>query len=482
MLTDREIEAIFGFNPAPGDVSVMWELQHRAVSHATTLTGAADGLDRASTDTWKGHGHDSFEGTLGNLRRDTRTAGGAHEDLANALYAYVSEQESGKSQAQALAQQALAARQALGTTQGQVSQYNTAPANETDTAKTDREQNLRSAQNRVTSAQADLDGVMRRARALQQHLEDVAGQAARRISAAAEQAPYEKPGWLQQAWNDVTSAAGAVWKVVSSPEFLHGLSTVLNIVSAVLAFIPGMQIFAIGAALLAVGVDVLAKLAAGEPINLLDVALDIGLAVLPMGRMARLFRGVPGPLREAIIGATVGVVTGGARDLIDGRGLSAAGLLDDAAFGATVGVVGHGVSSTIQERLTVSAARGEADLAQGLSGSRRPGAAGALVTPTHDVFPARSGTPHDPPQLHDTVQNYLDHIQMDAQGNHHGNCVEPQAISDALNSGATMDQLKGSTIQTVDVRRAGHPQHGVAKPPCPSCQPLLDIFGIRSLP
>jgi hypothetical protein len=31
MLTDQEIEAIFGFNPAAGSTSVMWDLQHRAM-------------------------------------------------------------------------------------------------------------------------------------------------------------------------------------------------------------------------------------------------------------------------------------------------------------------------------------------------------------------------------------------------------------------------------------------------------------------
>jgi hypothetical protein len=482
MLTDQEIEAVFGFHPAPGSTSVMSDLRHRVASRATTLTAAADGLDRVSVAAWVGHGADAFHGTLGNLRRDVRTAGGAHTDYASALYAYITEQESAKAQAQTLAQEALQAHQSHQSVVNQVTQYSQAPSGETDAARAQREQQLKDAHGRADAAQGDFDATMRRARALQAHMDGVAQQARQRIDAAAARAPYEQPGWLEQAWDGVKGAAGAVWHFVSSPEFLHALSTALNIVSAVCAFIPGLQGVAIVAAVLAIVVDVLAKVAAGQPINLLSVGLDAALVFIPGGRMARLFRGIPGPLREAAIGAVVGGVAAGARDVIDGRGLSAKDMAEGAAFGAVVGVVGHGVSSQIQTRLTASSARAEADAMQGLSRSRRPTKAGALVTPTHDVFPATSGTPHNPPNLHPDVVNYLDHIQMDAQGPFHGNCVEPQAISDALSKGLTMQDLKGSTIQTAGVYRAGHPSHGSVTPPCDSCQPLLDIFGITSVP
>jgi hypothetical protein len=269
MLTDQEIESVFGFNPAPGNPSVMWDLHHRVASRATTLTQAADGLDRVSADAWMGHGADSFKGTLHNLRRDVHTAAGAHTDYASALYAYVSEQESARTQAQSLAQEALAARQAHQTALKQ-----------NDHARAD-------------AAQAELDGVVRRARSLQSHMDHVSGQAARKIDAAAERAPYAPPGWLQQAWDGITSAAAATWHFVSSPEFLHGLSTVLSVVSAVCAFIPGLQGVALVAAALSIVTDVLAQVAAGQPVNWWMVGLSAALVFIPGGRLTRLFRDVP---------------------------------------------------------------------------------------------------------------------------------------------------------------------------------------------
>jgi hypothetical protein len=353
MLTDQEIEAILGFNPAPGSPSVMWDLQHRVADRASTLTAASDGLSGVTVDTWIGHGADSFEGTLGNLRRDVHTAAGAHSDYASAVYAYVSEQESAKTQTQSLAQQALQAHQAHQAALNHVTRYSTVPTSETDAARTDREQNLRSAQGQASTAQGDFDAIVRRARALQQHMETVASQAVQRINAAAELAPYEQPGWLQQAWSDVTTAAGAVWHFVSSPGFLHDLSLGLNIVSAVCAFIPGLQGVAIAAAVLAVGIDLLAKLAAGEPINWLSVGFDAALAFIPGGRLARVFKGIPAPFRGAVMGAVIGSVTSGARDLVEGRGFNAADIGEGAAFGAVTGLVGSRVADPGPPRVEV---------------------------------------------------------------------------------------------------------------------------------
>ncbi|HKF75859.1 MAG TPA: YwqJ-related putative deaminase [Candidatus Dormibacteraeota bacterium] len=480
MLTDQEIEAIFGFNPAPGSPSVMWDLQHRVADRASTLTAASDGLNGVAVDTWIGHGADSFEGTLGNLRRDVHTAAEAHGDYASAVYAYVSEQESARTQTQSLAQQALQAHQTLQAALNQVTRYSTVPSNETDAARTDREQNLRQAHGQASTAQGDFDAIVRRARSLQGYMDGVAAQAARRINAAAELAPYEQPGWLQQAWSDVTNAAGAVWTFVSSPEFLHDLSTVLNIVSAVCAFIPGLQGVAIAAALIAVGVDVLAKLAAGEPINLLDVALDVGLAVMPMGRVARLFRGIPPEFRGAVIGAALGGATSAARDVIDGRGLSATDVLEGAALGAGTALIGEKLSSQIQG--AGQRALAEADAAQSIGRNRRPAMASGMTTPDGQTFGGTSVRGGGSTQLHPDLQAALESVPANQREPWHAQCAEIQTINSALNSGMTPQDLNGSVISAVQVRNTGDPAHGIPRDPCRSCQPVLDFFGIRAWP
>jgi hypothetical protein len=478
MLTDQEIEALFGFHPAPGSTAVMWDLQHRVAARASTLTEAADGLDRVSADDWRGHGADAFHGTLGNLRRDVRTAAGAHGDCATALYAYIGEQESARTQAQALAQEALQAHASHQSLVNQVTQHSQAPDGETDAAKADREQQLEDARRRAGQAQSDFDDVVRRARALQTHMDGVAGDAKARIDAAAHRAPYREPGLLERAWDGLKHAGSAVWHVVSSPEFLHGLSTALNIVSAVCAFIPGLQGVAIVAAVLAIGVDILAKVAAGEPISWMDVGLDAALCFIPGGRVARVFRAVPPRFRGAVVGAVLGGTVAGVRDAIDGRGFSATDIAEGAAFGALTAAVGERLSSRIQT--AASASRAEANAAQSVR--PRPTMASGLVTSDGQVFSAASIKGQPTAALHPDVQAVMDAIPANQRSNFHSFCSEPQAISQALNAGLTKADLQGAVISTQQVRGAGNAAHGQPRDPCESCQQLLDAFGIRSWP
>jgi hypothetical protein len=111
---------------------------------------------------------------------------------------------------------------------------------------------------------------------------------------------------------------------------------------------------AIAAAVLAVGVDVLARLAAGEPINWLTVGFEAAICFIPGGRLARVFEGIPAPFRSAVMGAVIGGVTSGARDLVEGRGLNAADIGEGAGFGAVTGLVGTRVADHGPPRVEVS--------------------------------------------------------------------------------------------------------------------------------
>ncbi|HET6948787.1 MAG TPA: YwqJ-related putative deaminase, partial [Acidimicrobiales bacterium] len=123
------------------------------------------------------------------------------------------------------------------------------------------------------------------------------------------------------------------------------------------------------------------------------------------------------------------------------------------------------------------AATDQINLAQGVR--PRPGAAGTLVTPDGQPWPASSVKGSNPPALNPQVQQVLDDIPVASQGAAHGRCVEPQSLSKALDAGV---DPRGGVMSTGMVRTEGHPRHGQSLPPCQSCGVLLDNFGVDWLP
>ena len=123
----------------------------------------------------------------------------------------------------------------------------------------------------------------------------------------------------------------------------------------------------------------------------------------------------------------------------------------------------------------VEAANAEASLAQMTTPAKlRPGAAGALEV-NGQIFTAQSVKGGQPPTLNPQVQKMLDSVDPVLRSKSHGFCAEPQCVSQALDAGV---DPRGGTSYVVDVRAVGNPMHGAPKPACPSCELLLQYFGI----
>ncbi|MEV0170920.1 DUF6531 domain-containing protein [Streptomyces sp. NPDC050803] len=129
------------------------------------------------------------------------------------------------------------------------------------------------------------------------------------------------------------------------------------------------------------------------------------------------------------------------------------------------------------------AAQWRADLEQsrpGASKQTRPTVACGLTVPGHGTFTGASIKGGGSHNLHPDVQAAYDRVPMAVRpaGNQHGRCAEPEALSRAMNAGV---DPRGAVSAAVEVRAPGNPRHGTPKPPCSSCQHVLDQFGIRAV-
>ncbi|WP_326599286.1 DUF6531 domain-containing protein [Streptomyces sp. NBC_01803] len=133
----------------------------------------------------------------------------------------------------------------------------------------------------------------------------------------------------------------------------------------------------------------------------------------------------------------------------------------------------------------LQAARNWADVEQARPGANkhtRPTSAAGLSVPGHQgTFSGASvkgGGDH--PDLHPDVQAAYDRVPAEqrAPGNQHGRCGEAEALSNALHAGV---DPRGGAMAAVNVRAPGNPAHGTPKPPCNSCQHVLDQFGITAV-
>jgi uncharacterized protein YukE len=281
-----------GFDPAPGDVPTVEGLQHDVQNEAGMLGDVAQHLAGLHADTWTGKASDAFHAEVKTLPDDLGKAAHAYNEVAIALRTYATELANARAEALQLEQQAEQARQVHQAALGQVNQLATAPPGETSAQQSQRVSQLQSAQQQSEILGGDLQSILNRAQALMDHLDGVANAAAQRIDAAAETPPYHAPGFLQQAWDSVTSF------VREHADVIRQISSVLKIVSAIaglLSFIPVLAPFMVPLALatagVALGLDVLLKLSTGEG-SWTSIGIDAGLLLLPgAGRLVREFVG-----------------------------------------------------------------------------------------------------------------------------------------------------------------------------------------------
>ncbi|WP_055589576.1 YwqJ-related putative deaminase, partial [Peterkaempfera griseoplana] len=102
-----------------------------------------------------------------------------------------------------------------------------------------------------------------------------------------------------------------------------------------------------------------------------------------------------------------------------------------------------------------------------------------------------------PPQLHPLVAEFLAELPLESRERFTGRCPEALLLSHylagveagrskraarkPLGMSEARKALKGAKLTTVRIREEGDPAHGTHQPPCRSCAPMLEHFGIRSV-
>ena len=287
-MTAREFPAL-GFDPAPGDPAGL----DSAAGQTTTAAGAfATAAGRVTPAVWAGDAADACRTTIGPLPSDLTRASDAHRITARTLADYAAGLRSRQLRAAELESEAatLRAREATAVTEVNRLAATRAPAGSPELANLSAR--YATARSRAESAGADLAQVLAAAKLLAEDHDDEAAVAARTIRAAADTAPYERPGLLSRALDRAKR-----W-ITDHADVLTTISTVLKGVSAVLgvvALVPGLQFLAplaMAAGAIALGIDATIKLATGRG-SWRTLALDAALTVMPWGRVYRTLKQIP---------------------------------------------------------------------------------------------------------------------------------------------------------------------------------------------
>lgn len=99
------------------------------------------------------------------------------------------------------------------------------------------------------------------------------------------------------------------------------------------------------------------------------------------------------------------------------------------------------------------------------------------------------------PVLHPLVAAFLDGLPLERRERFTGRCPEAVLLSQffaeaeatrsrrasrkPLSEGDARKALRGARLTTVRIREEGDPAHGTHQPPCRSCVPLLEHFGVQ---
>ncbi len=131
-------------------------------------------------------------------------------------------------------------------------------------------------------------------------------------------------------------------------------------------------------------------------------------------------------------------------------------------------------------------------------GHRRDGilpAVAAALSVRGQTLTCTAGKADQPPRLHPLVQDFLDTLATAQRERFTGRCPEAILLSrhltaaeadrskrarkKPLTQGEARRSLKHAKLTARRIREDGDPLHGGYAPPCRSCAPLLDHFGVR---
>jgi hypothetical protein len=311
-----------GFDPAPGDVGTIRafaaQLDHGARSTSEALALMDDGGG-----SWEGEAAAAFRQSLDtDFRPQLRDVGDAFSSSRDALNAWAEELAGFQTRAQRLEEEAALAAGAAGRRQRELTQARTEAL--ADPIAVGGSDELADAARRLRAAQAAVDDVVRRARALEEEVDGRAVVCAGLLAAGvALIASYEGSRWDQfTSWvGDIgeSIADGFEWFMDNVMPILEDIiDTIGPIVAVVALFVPALGPLALGLAIASVAIDGIQALhgeegAAGE--------FFMGLAGLALG-------GALGKLGKALGDGTrqvlVPVIQGGGRALATAGGGTAA--------------------------------------------------------------------------------------------------------------------------------------------------------------
>ncbi|MGW0736723.1 putative T7SS-secreted protein [Streptomyces sp. NPDC002851] len=272
-----------GFDPAPGDLETIRTLL-RAVgtvvddsdaSHSElTKIGTSDGL-------WVGKAADKFTKGVEPIPPYLKKAVTSLSAARRALVQWESQLDGFKTRARKLEQEAAEAAGKVAGAQSAVDGLATSTEGMSDKEKDEHAKDSKSKKNALDSANNELEAVRGRAKALSSEHSTAAGDTARQIATAADDAPPE-PGWFDEFVDSVGDFFGEVWETLSDPNFWKMIGDVLADLAMIVGF-AALFISGIGgiAVALAVGALVMHGLAkwGGADVSWETLAWDAGGAL-----------------------------------------------------------------------------------------------------------------------------------------------------------------------------------------------------------
>ena len=290
-MTRQQFPAL-GFDPAPGDPAAV-ESSAQGVDRAGRMFGAASGsVTRLHSSDWTGDAADAFRGQLADLPRDLDLAARTHQSTARALRDYGTGLATRQRRADELETRAAELRRRQQAAIAEVNQLAARTAPEGSPELAALKSTYDAVLTRANGLGTELSEVIAQARRLHGDHVAAAGSAAATIRAQAD-APYEQPGWLSRARDSVK---GWITKHADLLEHVSGDLKAMSLQIGLLSMIPGLQFLApIAIALggIALALDIAVKAATGKG-SWTDMATDAAVTFLPVGKVARLVKKVPG--------------------------------------------------------------------------------------------------------------------------------------------------------------------------------------------
>jgi hypothetical protein len=245
-----------GFDPAPGDVSQGEQMARRLRSATTALEQIKDVLAGTGDQQWEGRTADAFRGAMAEeLRPRIERVYASFSEASRAVDRWVEALPGYQSRAAALAREADAAKADLASAQSTLSGLGDKPGDDaTDAEREAYDRSKSSGESAVSSSQAALADVVRRANLLLGEASDSASTAARSVNSAREDAPDEPGLWdrITGALEGIGDFLGDVVEFIKDNwwDLLHQLVHITaQVLSIAAIFVPALAPFALGFAI-----------------------------------------------------------------------------------------------------------------------------------------------------------------------------------------------------------------------------------------